>query len=99
TNATSSKAGVFAGQVLALQLNVDFSNAGKTRALLSTRKLASGPLKGYTVAQVLALANQVLGGATNLLPSGVTVTNLSDIVANINANYDRGKADDGFLIL
>ena len=34
-------------------------------------KVASGPLAGQTVQQVLALANSVLGGGA--LPSGMTI--------------------------
>jgi hypothetical protein len=94
-NPTSSKGGVFAGQVLALQLNVDFSAALKTRAGLGALVLTKGALKGQTVAQVLTLANSALGGGA--LPAGMSISDLSDIVSKINDNYDRGKEDDGDL--
>jgi hypothetical protein len=64
----SSAAGVFAGQVLALQLSMDFSSKGITAVGSGSLHLVSGPLTGQTVAQVLALANTVLGGGP--LPSG-----------------------------
>ena len=94
-NPTSSKGGVFAGQVLALQLNVDFSAAMKTRSGLGALVLTKGALKGQTVAQVLTLANSALGGGA--LPAGMSISDLSDIVSKINDNYDRGKEDDGDL--
>ena len=55
---------MFAGQTLALKLNVDFSAAGKLPLGLGALKVASGPLAGYTVDQVLALCNTVIGGNT-----------------------------------
>lgn len=50
------------------------------------------PLKGYTVAQVLALANQVLGGNVGALPAGLTVSGLNDVVDNINQSFDNGSS-------
>jgi hypothetical protein len=44
SNPTLSAAKVFAGQVLALQLSVDFSNAGITKTGLAARTLVSGKL-------------------------------------------------------
>ena len=75
TNPTTSLAGVFAGQVLALELKVDFSNKGILPAGLANLHVVSGPLAGQSVAQVLALANSVLGGAAPL--SGMTVSDLN----------------------
>ena len=99
-NPTSSAAGVFAGQVLALQLSYDYSNAGKTPFGLATKCVASGPLAGKTVQYVLDLANKVLGGNTSLLAAnGLTsISQLNDIVTRINENYDGGKLDKKYLI-
>jgi hypothetical protein len=96
TNPANSKAGVFAGQVLALKLNVDSSNQNLTGAGLATLKVVDGPLAGYTVQQVLDLANSVLGGGT--LPAGLTLAQLNDIVTNISEDYESGKVDRGFLL-
>jgi uncharacterized repeat protein (TIGR01451 family) len=96
TNPTSSSAGVFAGQVLALRLSVDFSVKGLTKTGLSSMRVASGLLAGQTVQQVLALANAVLGGGA--LPSGMTISQLNDIVDKINNNFDGGTANGGYLI-
>lgn len=90
SNPTSrTSAGVFAGQVLALALNVAFSNAGKLPSGLAGATIASGPLAGQTVAFVLNLANNVIGGCTTLPASGVTsVSQLNDIVDAINNSFD-----------
>jgi hypothetical protein len=99
TNPTNTKAGVFAGQVLALQLNVDFSKVGVLPVGLATLRVVDGPLAGRSVQEVLDLANQVLGGdPTALASNGLSsVTQLSDIVTNINENYERGAVDRGYL--
>lgn len=95
TNPTSTSAGVLAGQVLALQLSVDFSNKGFLPAGLGSLKVASGDLAGQTVTQVLATANAVLGGAA--LPSGLTYSELNAVVDAINNNFDNGSQNLGFL--
>jgi hypothetical protein len=88
TNPGGSSGGVFAGQVLALQLSVDFSNARILPAGLASQRLTSGPLAGSTVAQVLALANAVLGGNTGALPAGMSISNLNDVVDRINNSFN-----------
>ena len=99
TNPTSSSANVFAGQVLALRLSVDFSNAGIITAGLSSLKIATGnPLAGSTVVQVLALANQVIAGNTSALPAGLSVSSLNDLISRINQNYDNGTTNNGILV-
>ena len=95
TNPTSSTAGVFAGQVLALQLNVDFSTVGITKFGLGNQVVGSGKLAGYTVSQVLALANAVMGGGS--LPTGVTMSDINGVADSINQNYDNGTVDYGYL--
>jgi hypothetical protein len=92
-NPTKSSAGVFAGQVLALQLSVSFANAGITNSSLGTKKVVSGPMAGMTVAQVLSMANAALGGATTQFPISV----LNSVVDAINNNYDNGTTSRGFL--
>jgi hypothetical protein len=95
TNPTTSAAGVLAGQVLALQLNVNFSNAGITRSGLGALKAQSGKLTGYTVNQVLTLANAVIGGGT--VPAGISISDINNVVDAINNNFDGGTADRGYL--
>ena len=98
-NPTTCAAGVFAGQVLAVQLAVDFSSAGKITGGLKDLKIAPGnTLAGQTVMQVLALANQVLGGNTAALPAGVSLSMLNDVMTRINENFDNGTTNNGFLV-
>ena len=97
TNPTSTSAGEFASQVLALELNVDFSNKGLIKPGLPNLKVLSGPLANLTVTQVLALSNAVLGGATNLLPSGMSISDLNNLLSNINGNYDKATTNNGYL--
>jgi hypothetical protein len=97
TNPTSTAAGVFAGQLLAATLSVDFSTAGITRIGLTNLKVKSGALAGYTVQQVLALANQVIAGDYTNMPAGLTVSGLSDVLNSINNNYDNGTQNQGYL--
>lgn len=97
TNVTTSAAGVFAGQVLALQLSVDFSAAGKTRTGLGGLFVVSGKLAGRTVNEVLAMANAVIGGNLSALPVGVSLTDLNGIVDSINNNFVDGAANNGYL--
>ena len=90
TNPTSSSAGVFAGQVLALQLNVDFSAAGVTTLGLGNfiLKGTGTSLDGFTISQILAIANQVLGGNLGALPAGFSVSSLNDLVDTLNQAFD-----------
>ncbi len=90
--------GAFAGEVLALQLNVDFSAANVTQGGLGSQRIARGKLAGLPVTVILALANQVLGGNLAALPPGVTLPNLKEIVARINRNFSDGTANRGYLV-
>jgi hypothetical protein len=93
TNPTSSSAGVFAGQVLALQLSVDFSAAGVTKAGLGDLVYS-----GKSIYQILALANQVIGGDTAALNgTGWTLTQLNNIVDGLNNNFDNGTQNNGMV--
>lgn len=93
---TNSTAGVFAGQVLAMQLSVNFSLAGITPTGLATLHVARGPYTGYTVAELLYLAQHVLGGDTSVtLPTSVSV--LNDAITAFNENFDNGAVNQGFL--
>jgi hypothetical protein len=91
------KLGSLAGETLALELNVRFSAFGLTRAGLGGLHLATGKLKGYTVDQVLAMANTVLGGGA-LSPLLKNYDELEDIVEAINENFRAGVVNKGYLI-
>ena len=93
---TSTKAGVFAGQVVALKLNVAFSDAGKIGSgsvKLGELIVNAGPLAGKTVYEVLTLANTALGGGT----TPYSISQLNEAVTAINENFDNGKVNKGFL--
>ncbi len=91
----AAKLSVLAGQVLALRLNVDFSDARITTPGLATLTLVDGDLAGMTVRDVLTLASAVLGGGG--LPSDVTLAALTSVLDTINSNFDGGVTDGGHL--
>ena len=97
----TSPAGSLAGELVALKLNVDFSDAGITTGLFGSLKVTSGPLAGYKVRDVLAIANLVYGGNLFALPAGVTVGSLTSTMACINGNFDLDDRDNdrGYLAL
>src|SRR5690606_19878748 len=88
---------VLAGQVVALTLNVGFdyydSNFGVSTLNLGDLTIASGTFMGWTVNQLLAEANNVLGGC----PSAYTLSQINDAVSAVNENYVDGTIDLGFL--
>lgn len=88
---------VFAGNVLALQLNLDFSAAGVFRTGLGALAVQSGPLTGYTVAEIVALCNTVLGGSTEALPPEITLADLNQAAAEINRCFNDGRTNTGFV--
>lgn len=90
--------GVFAGQLLAAKLAADFSTADVTRQGIAALKIRSGDMAGYTVAQVISIGNQVIGGTTSALPSGITISKLSNVLEKIALNFENGTTDRGNLI-
>ena len=90
-----SKISVLAGQVLALKLNVAFSDAGVSRPGLANLSVVSGRLAGWTVNMVLAAGNTALGGGAT--PGGITLADLNDVIAKINENFDGGTIDRAYL--
>ena len=78
---TGTAAGVFAGQVLALALNVQLKNFGSA-VLIGT----GTSFDGQTVAQVLAAVNLALSGGA--LPAGFTYSSLNDLVDKLNNSFD-----------
>jgi uncharacterized repeat protein (TIGR01451 family) len=85
TNPTG-KITVFAGQVLALQLNVSFSNISVLPPGLGGFIVPG--TGGRTVSQVLADANAALGGC-GLPPYVSSISQLNDIVTSINEMFDH----------
>jgi hypothetical protein len=91
---TTSSSGVFGGETLALQLNVDFSDAGLLGGT-STAKLGSltlcnmtdTSLNGSTVDDVLAIANTLLGGGSSTYTFGP----IRELIGELNGAFSGGS--------
>ncbi|HXH02703.1 MAG TPA: hypothetical protein VNN09_05215 [Candidatus Competibacteraceae bacterium] len=99
-NPTSTSAGVLAGQVVALTLSVgfdlndpDFSSSSTNLKDLVVVAVGNA-CYGLTVAQVLEIANKVLGGDTT---TGFSPSTINGCVTKINENYVDGAIDNGYL--
>ncbi len=93
----STSAGVLAGQIVALKLNVYFNQAGYLGSNpfpLGNLVITSGPFTGWTVNSFLAFAEQVLGGGSL---NGFTYSQINDAAKAINENFDNGYVNNGFL--
>jgi hypothetical protein len=92
---STTPAGSFGGDVMALRLNVDFSNAGflpGTSGIpfgnLVLQNFSSQPaLNGLTVSQFLGDANTCLGGGACIYSLGV----LDTVTADLNLSFDGGS--------
>ena len=89
---TPFSSGVFGGQVLALQLNADFNDAGiidgANGSIADLRLCNTGTsLDGMTISQILAAANVALGGGS--LPTGYTYSSLNNLVTHLNEAFDN----------
>ena len=89
---TSSASGIFGGEVLALRVNIDFSDAGHTRGSsnlpfgnLRLCGITNGP-NNVTVREFLAIANTALGGGF----TPYTIQDLSDLTQNLNNAFSDG---------
>jgi len=91
----TSSSGVFGGDVLTLELNVDFSDAG---FLLGTSGIPFGNLiltnfstlpglNGLTVRQFLAIDNTLLGGGS----AAFTIADLEPVTFNVNGSFSGGN--------
>jgi hypothetical protein len=74
-----------ADHVLALQLSVDFSNAGYTPPGLASYTLPTGLLAGKTVGEALAMANRVLGAVP--VAGDLSPADMLTVVAAINEMF------------
>jgi hypothetical protein len=105
-NGDKSSSGVFGGQVLALQLSVDFSGPVTASGLGSVKYCASDlpSIQGRTISQILAKANAVLGGATTASQglyqqdgiTPMTIAQLNDLITNLNEAYDNCSTVSGW---
>jgi hypothetical protein len=89
---------IFAGQVLALQLNVDYGAYGCGSMVdINGLEIASGPFDGWTVQELLDAANIALGGGP--LPPGRTIAQLNTACTHVNENFDGCHDNDGYLLI
>jgi len=97
---TSTSAGHFGGEVLALQLNVDLGNSGLTLNSNTVDHFGAllicgtgTPFDGHTVADLLAAANTAVGGGS--LPadctgqSTCTFNNLDALLQHVNVSFQQ----------
>jgi hypothetical protein len=94
----SGNISVLAGQVTALALSVGFDafdpNFGVSAFPLADLELASGTFAGWTVAEVLAEGEAILGGCA----SQYTASQINDALSTINQNFVDGTTDNGDLV-
>ena len=92
-NPSTSASGIFGGLTLALQLDVDFSDAGVSGGTthfgdLLVCGLSTNPLlDGMTVRQVLAIANTALGGGATVYPIDPDLTAL---LSDLSVAFEGG---------
>ncbi|AEV99257.1 hypothetical protein A4D02_32165 [Niastella koreensis] len=88
---------VLVGQLVALKLSVGFdyadANFGQSNVALGGMIIASGTFKGNTVADFLAIGEEVLGGCSK----DFTPAQINETATAINENFDNGSTDKGFL--
>ena len=94
---TSTSAGVFGGQLVAATMNVYFDLEGyigtNTEFTLGELVITSGPFEGKTVLELLAIANEAIGGGA--VP--YTYVEISNALTHLNENFDNGTVNHGFL--
>lgn len=89
---------VLAGHVVALTLSVTFDgwdeDFGESSTNLDDAVVTEGDFAGWTVAQVLAEAEKVLGGCD----SEYSASALTEVLSAINESFVDGTTDTGFLM-
>lgn len=99
---TLTESGVLGGQVTALKLNVLFSDAGIGKVVpacdgLRNMRIMKGPFAKMEVGDFLMLAEEVLGGDLNNLPSGETLSDVNDTATSINQNFNDCAIDNKYI--
>jgi len=93
----TSQISVLAGQTVTLALNVGFdycdANFAPSNLNLGDLVIVSGTFQGWTVNQLLNLANQAVGGCS----VNYSLSDINAAVDAINNNFDNGTENDGFL--
>ncbi|MCS7053839.1 MAG: choice-of-anchor A family protein [Ignavibacterium sp.] len=95
-NPYTTSAGVLAGQLVAATMNVAFHNAGYLGSNpypIGNLYITSGPFAGFTVNQLLTIANQAIGGVN----TGYSLSDINNALTQLNENFDNGTVNNGFL--
>lgn len=86
---------VFASQLVGITLSLGFDaydpNFGASEFALANVVYAGGPFAGMTLSQVVAIANQAIGGC----PTPYTIAQLNTALTAANENYVDGTQDNG----
>ena len=89
---------VLTGQLLAAELNIGFdaydANFGNSGVALGAMYTDANGFEGLTVSEIVAIANQVIGGCS----SDYSFASLNSVLTIINENFDNGTQDNGHLI-
>lgn len=95
---TDTASGVFGGDVVALQLDIDFSDAGRLAGStgykfgdLTLCSMTPSSLNNLSVRQYAAIANALLGGGSSGGFTGADITTLDPITADISAAFAGGE--------
>lgn len=94
----TANANTFAGQLIALKLNVRFdelyTNFSPATTLLKNMVVANGLFAGWTVQQVMQAADEKIGNCGN----SHTREALNDAITAINTGYAGGTVNSGYLV-
>jgi len=96
TDPPSTSAGILGGQLVAALMNYHYNLAGylgtNQEYNLGELIINSGPFEGKTVAELLAIANNAIGGGV----TPYTYSEISNALTQLNENFNEG-ANNGFL--
>jgi hypothetical protein len=88
---------VLAGQLVALtislQFDLTFPSFGTSDAWLGDLVIVSGDFQGYTVSQIVEIANEVIGGCN----TSFSFSQINQVLSSINENYVDGSINNGFV--
>jgi hypothetical protein len=89
---------VLAGHIVALTLSVGFDDwdeaFGESNTSLANAVVTTGAFEGWTVAQVLAEAENILGGCD----SSYSASAITEVLSAINESFTDGTTNTGFLM-
>ena len=85
-----------ASHLVSLKLSIAFDQAdpnfGASLLALGDLEVSSGAFVGFTVSEIITIADQVIGGCSSLY----TASQLTGILSSINENFVDGDQNNGF---